>query len=60
MNTVARGTRRNIGRFRLLQLKPIAPDDLWILGTGPENDAAEVKASRRVERRSHCRHHRPR
>ena len=36
----SRGTRRNIARFRLLPLKRNAPDDLWILGTGAENDDA--------------------
>ncbi len=36
----SRGNRRDIARFRPLQLKPNAPDDLWILGTGPENDDA--------------------
>ena len=44
MNTVARGARRNIGRFHLLWLKPRALDDLWILGTGPENDEASYVA----------------
>ena len=34
----SRGTRRDIAR--LLKLKPIAPDDHWMLVTGPENDDA--------------------
>ena len=36
----SRGNRGCIGRFRPLQLTPRAPNDLWMLGTGPEHDEA--------------------